>query len=267
MTKDKLELRAGRMLSGNLAAAAKEKREEYRLERERERLARERRKQGAQRGPFDVRDGKARKVAIYTRVSTPKPDPAALTFDQRPEIQELPIRQMCERNGWDVYKVYSDRVDGTKQNRPGLDAMMAEVETHMFDTVAVWRFDRLARNLKHLLAIKDKLDEWSVDLISHQEGLDTSTPMGICLFSIIGSIAQLERDLISQRVQSGMDYAKENGTRSGKPIGRPKTVTVDVGEVRLLRRQGLPWREVKKQMGQSYSSIRRAVFLAEKRGE
>jgi putative DNA-invertase from lambdoid prophage Rac len=96
-----------------------------------------------------------------------------------------------------------------------------------------------------------------IDFISHQEALDPSTPMGKAMFTIIAAMAELERGVIRERVVAGLRYAQQHGTRSGNPMGRPKTV-FDRDEARALRTQGWSWQKIAKKFGVSPSTVRRA---------
>ena len=125
-------------------------------------------------------------------------------------------------------------VSGTKASRPALDALMNGARKCLFDVVLVWRFDRFARSVKHLVDALHEFRSLGISFISYQESIDTTTPMGEAMFTIISAMAKLERDIIVQRVKAGMRKAKEQGKR----IGRPKAV-VDVDRILSLRQQGL----------------------------
>ena len=116
-------------------------------------------------------------------------------FGQRPELQEGPLRELAEQRGWTVAEVFTDRISGTKETRPGLDRLMAAARRGEFDAVLVWRFDRFARSTKHLVEALAEFQSLGIEFVSHQEAIDTSTPMGRAMFAVIGAMAQLERDL------------------------------------------------------------------------
>ena len=167
-----------------------------------------------------------KKAAIYVRVST---------TDQDPEMQLLDLRRYVQQRGFYVYQEYVDvGISGTKTNRPALDALMDAARKRLFDVVLVWRFDRFARSTKHLVDALHEFRSLNIDFISYQEAIDTSSPIGEAMFTIISAMAKLERDIIVERVKAGMRKAKEQGKR----IGRPKAV-VDVDKILSLRRQGL----------------------------
>jgi DNA invertase Pin-like site-specific DNA recombinase len=202
-------------------------------------------------------------AAIYLRVSTTAktrngPDSV---FEQNPEVQELPLRQLAEQRGWTVSRVYSDRMSGAKENRPGLKALMADARRGAFQVVLVWRFDRFARSVEQLVSALAEFRSLKIDFVSHQESLDTSTAMGKAMFTIIAAMAELERSVIRERVSAGLDYAKKNGTKSGRAIGRPKAV-FNRGAIADLRRAGLSLRQIARKLGVSEKTIRRTWSAA-----
>jgi DNA invertase Pin-like site-specific DNA recombinase len=156
---------------------------------------------------------------------------------------ELPLRQMAEQRGWPVVRVYSDRMSGASESRPGLTALMADARRGAFDVVVVFRFDRFARSVKQLVLALAEFRTLGIDFVSSQEALDTSTPMGEAMFAIIAALAQLERRVIQERVIAGMEHARARGTKSGAAIGRPKVV-FDRARVLELREAGQSWRQI-----------------------
>jgi DNA invertase Pin-like site-specific DNA recombinase len=200
------------------------------------------------------------KVAIYIRVSTASKTKqgAEASYDQNPEVQEQPLRELARQRGWIVHQVYADRASGSKERRPGLDALMADARRGLFDVIAVWRFDRFARSVKQLVLALEEFRSLGIQFVSHQEALDTSTPMGAAMFTIIATMAQLERSIIRERVIAGLDHARKHRTKSGKPIGRPRAVfRRDL--VAELRRNGRSWAEIARKTGASIGSVRRAL--------
>src|SRR5689334_21956835 len=185
----------------------------------------------------------ARRAVAYLRVSTANKTRrgGVLTFDQDPAVQEQPLRDLIAGRGWMLTRVYSDRISGAKEIRPGLDALMADARRGAFDVVVVFRFDRFARSVKQLVLALEEFRALGIDFVSHQEALDTSTPMGRAMFTIVAAIAELERNIIRERVVAGLEYAHTNGTRSGKPVGRPRVIFRH-DQVFELRNQGVPWR-------------------------
>ena len=198
-------------------------------------------------------------AAVYVRVSTAAKSKQgdAVNFIQNPDVQEQPLRDLVVQRGWVLHRVYSDRASGAKQRRPGLDALMADARRGLFDAVVVWRFDRFARSVPQLVLALEEFRTLGIDFISHQEALDTSTPMGKAMFTFIGAMAELERSIIRERVLAGLEHASRNGTRSGRPVGRPRVV-LDRERIRQLRdTEKLTWPEIARRVHSSNGSVRR----------
>jgi DNA invertase Pin-like site-specific DNA recombinase len=151
-----------------------------------------------------------KRAALYLRVST---------LDQHPETQLYDLRQMAQQRGYQIVEEYTDRISGAKAKRPGLDAMMRDGRRGRFDIVLVWASDRIARSVKHFLDVLDELNRLNVEFISFREQIDTGGPLGRAVVVIIGAIAELERNLIVERVRAGMRRAKLEGRHIGrKPL-------------------------------------------------
>src|SRR5215469_13409969 len=189
-----------------------------------------------------------RRASLYLRVSTATKSRRGevIAFEQDPAVQERPLRELIAQRGWTVYRVYSDRLSGAKETRPGLNALMADARRGVFDVVVVWRFDRFARSIKQLVLALEEFRSLEIDFVSHQEALDTSTPMGRAMFTIIAAMAELERSIIRERVQAGVAHAQLRGTKSGKPIGRPRAV-FRRDQVLQLRTEGCSWSKIARQ--------------------
>ena len=154
-----------------------------------------------------------RRVALYTRVST-----TAQADKHGSEFQQTALRKLAEQRGWEVVEIYADEgFSGRKAKRPALEALMRELRRGNLDIVAVWRFDRLARSLSHLIRFLEECKGRNVDFVSYMEGIDTSTPIGMAMFQIAGAFAELESNLASERVQAGIDNAREKGVVLGRP--------------------------------------------------
>lgn len=176
------------------------------------------------------------RIALYTRVST---------HDQSVDMQLSDLRLYCKQRGFVIYKEYSDEgISGTKDRRPSLDELMADARKRKFDAVVVWRFDRFARSTKHLITALEEFRHLGIDFISYQESIDTSSPLGKALFVIVSAIAELERNIIVERVKAGLRRARENG----KTLGRPKTLNLNVEELIKMRRKGLSLRQIAKKV-------------------
>src|SRR6267143_4824940 len=146
-----------------------------------------------------------KRAALYLRVSTDK---------QTVENQEIQLRQVAERRGWEVVEVYNDAgISGSKgrADRPGLDQMLNDAGRRRFDIVLVWAIDRLGRSLIDLLGTVQHLEAVGVDLYIDQQAIDTTTPMGKLMFQVCGAFAQFERSMIQQRIHAGLQRARVQG--------------------------------------------------------
>ncbi len=152
------------------------------------------------------------RVALYARVST---------TDQSTDSQLLDLRRYTQERNWHVFREYCDNgISGTKDSRPALNDLMNDAKKRRFDVVLVWRFDRFARSTKHLILALEEFRNLGVDFVSYQENIDTSSPLGSAIFTMISAVAQLERDIFAERVKAGLRRAREKG----KQLGRPKVV-------------------------------------------
>jgi DNA invertase Pin-like site-specific DNA recombinase len=164
---------------------------------------------------------RAKRVAIYARVSTD---------EQSVDLQLRDLRAYVEQRGWTCTEFVDEGVSGRKQSRPALNELMKEARRKRIDVVLVWRFDRFARSTRHLVTALEEFRSLGVDFVSHQEALDTSTPMGAAMFTIISAMAQLEVDILRERTKAGMAAAR----RRGKQIGG-KRLDLDPDRVSRLR--------------------------------
>jgi DNA invertase Pin-like site-specific DNA recombinase len=191
------------------------------------------------------------RAALYARIST-------LNHGQDPEVQLGEIREFCKRRGFTVAQEYVDKgICGSRERRPALDRLLADCRKRLVDAVVVYRYDRFARSLRQLVNALEEFRALGIDFISIHEGVDTSTPNGRLIFGIFASIAEFERELIRDRVRSGLAAAKAKGKR----IGRPR-VTVDVPRITSLRRRGRSWAEITRETGVSKGTAQRAVAPA-----
>jgi DNA invertase Pin-like site-specific DNA recombinase len=148
-----------------------------------------------------------KKAAIYARVST---------VDQHLENQILDLRKLAAQRGFEVVREYCDKISSSKARRPRLDAMMADARRGEFSVVLVAAFDRIARSTKNFLEIIDELNGLGIEFVSAREAIDTSGPMGRLFVTLVGSIAELERSLIVERIKAGMRRARLEGQRLGR---------------------------------------------------
>ena len=155
------------------------------------------------------------RAALYCRVST---------SDQTCENQLLELRRYVEARGWTTTEYLDHGVSGSKERRPALDCLMADARRRRFDVVLVWRFDRLGRNVKHLVNTLDELAKLDIAFTSLNEGIDTTTTAGRLQMHILASIAEFERDRINERVRAGIARARRDGKRLGR---KPRRVSDD----------------------------------------
>jgi DNA invertase Pin-like site-specific DNA recombinase len=193
-----------------------------------------------------------KKAALYARVST---------NGQEPTVQFLELREFCNRRGFQIAAEFVDKgISGSREQRPALDKLMVACRKRQVDAVVVYRYDRFARSLRQLVNALEEFRCLGVDFISIHEGVDTSTPNGRLVFGIFATIAEFERELIRDRVRSGLAAAKARGVR----VGRPR-VLVDAATIACLRREGLSWSEITRDTGISKGTAQRAVLsLAQK---
>src|SRR6516162_2536161 len=187
------------------------------------------------------------RVAIYARVST-------ANNGQDPTMQTRELEQFAQARGWQVIGCYVDTVSGSKDRRPELDRLMADAHRRRFDVVAVWKFDRFARSVSHLLRALDTFRVLGIEFVSLSESLDTATPAGRMVFTVLGAVAELERSLIAERVRAGL----RNARAKGKRLGRPRK-SVDARRIATLRGQGRSVRQMASELGYSRSVVHKTL--------
>jgi DNA invertase Pin-like site-specific DNA recombinase len=193
------------------------------------------------------------RTALYARVSTNDKG-------QDPEVQMREMREFCPRRGWEIVDAYIDSgISGSKERRPQLDRLMADARKRKFDAVLVYRFDRFARSMRQLVNALAEFQSLGIEFISLHEGIDTSTPNGRLVFGIMASIAEFERELIRDRVKSGIQHARAKGRR----LGRPR-VHVNAAQIANLRRQDRSWAEISTETGLSAGVVKRAFYSLSK---
>jgi len=170
------------------------------------------------------------KCAVYARVSTNN-------GHQSPEMQLRELRIFAKKRGWKITAEYVDHgVSGAKDSRPQLDLLMEDAKQKKFQAVLVWKFDRFARSVSHLLRALETFNKLGIGFVSLSEQIDTSTPAGKMIFTILGAVAELERSLIGERIKAGLRNAKAKGVKLGKQPLRPLTPK-DIAAIRRDRRQ------------------------------
>jgi len=182
--------------------------------------------------PLPTQENRSIRAAIYGRVST-------VNHGQDVGMQIAELRQFAAARGWQIANEYTDHVTGSKDSRPALNQLMADAHKRKFDVVAVWKFDRFARSTAHLLRALETFRALGIDFCSYSEQLDTTTPAGKMVFTVLGAVAELERSLIVERVKAGLRHARAKGRR----LGRPRSA-VDLNRLKTLRAAGCSWRTI-----------------------
>lgn len=190
---------------------------------------------------------KNKTVAIYARVSTGQ---------QKADLQIRELRSFVKRSGWKLYKEFVDEgYSGRDTKRPEYIRMMEDARRRRFNILLVWKLDRLSRSTKDLLTTVEELDALGVDFVSYENQIDTTTPSGKLFFTIVAAFAQFEREIIRERVIAGLDNAK----RKGKVLGRPKLGNPVIEEAKKLRKKGLSFRQIGRELETPESTIRKRL--------
>lgn len=191
-------------------------------------------------------------VAIYLRVSTK---------DQSTDAQLAELTQLVERRGW-KYRVFCDKgQSGAKESRPAFDEMMREVRRGRISAICIWALDRLARSLRQLLDISQELQRLNVDLVAVKQDLDTSSPAGRLVYSVLSCVAEFEMELLRDRVKAGIAQARRNGKRLGRPPLR-KFDEHEMAQIRNLRKKGASIRGLAIRFGTTQYVVGKLVTLA-----
>ncbi len=188
------------------------------------------------------------RVGLYARVSTNG-------NGQSPEMQLRELREYCVRRGWSAAGEYVDvGISGAKDCRPELNRLLADAHRRRLDAVVVWKFDRFARSVSHLLRALETFKALGIEFVSLSEQVDTSTPTGKMVFTVLGAVAELERSLIAERVRAGL----RNARAKGKRLGRPR-VSVDAFKVAAARASGQSYASIAAALGVGEGTVRRAA--------
>jgi DNA invertase Pin-like site-specific DNA recombinase len=191
------------------------------------------------------------RVALYARVSTTQGQDVGLQLDE--------LRSSATQRGWTVAGEYVDEgISGARARRPALDKLLEDAQAGKFTLVAIWKLDRLARSVTHLLQMTESFNQWGVGLVSLRDAhIDTTTPTGRFTLQILGAVAELERSLIRERVIAGVERAKASGKHCGRPRKETSEKTLDAA--RALLDQGWSWRATAEAVGVQKDTLRRRL--------
>ena len=191
-------------------------------------------------------------IAIYARVSTDKQDT---------ENQISKLKEYIQLRDWQLENIYTDIITGKKKERPGLNEMLKNVKSGKINGVLVWKLDRLARSVKDAIDISDFLRRHNCQLIIYGSNIDTTTAEGRFFFHIVASFAELEASWISERTRLAYERKRKHAKALGKTVrwGRKKIKLPDddLERIKELRKQGMSWRNIAKELNYSYSTLRR----------
>jgi len=191
------------------------------------------------------------RAALYARVST-------TGHGQDVGLQLDELRQVAAQRGWKAVAYVDEGVSGAKDSRPALDRMLVDAREGRLDVVAIWKLDRLARSVRNLLELVDSLNAWGVGLVSLRDAhIDTTTPSGRFTLQILAAVAELERELVRERVIAGVRRAQA----AGKHCGRPK-VELDLRPALAMLGQGHGLKTTAKALGVSRATLRRRLVEA-----
>lgn len=186
-----------------------------------------------------------RRAALYSRVST-------RTHGQNPQVQIDELRSYASHRGWSICEYIDHGVSGTLESRTALNQLMNDARRRQFDVVLVWKLDRFARSLKHLVTALAELEALGVAFVSVSDNLDLTTPAGRLMFHIVGAMAEFERELCRERILAGQRHARAKG----KHLGRPRT-EVDVERVEQMRRARMSWRQIARKLDVPLGTLHR----------
>lgn len=153
-------------------------------------------------------------VATYYRVST---------GEQNLNNQAIELRNYCKQNHYKITREYADKISGIKTSRPELDRMLQDMRSKKFQAVVVWKFDRLGRSTAHLLQVLEEMKNKNIRLIATSQNIDTDTSMGKFFFTILSGFAEMERGIITERINLGLTRARKEGKKLGRPFGSKDT--------------------------------------------
>jgi DNA invertase Pin-like site-specific DNA recombinase len=191
------------------------------------------------------------RVALYARVST-----TALHNGkaQDPELQLRDLKGYVKLRGWRVVGEYVDHISSAKKDRPELQRLMVDAQNQKFDTVACWRFDRFARSAVELGTALEQFKQLGIAFVSMTEQVDTSSPTGELVLTILGAVAKMEREMIRERVRAGIRNRRAKGKHIGPP-GAKKITQEMFNKAHDLRKKELTLRAIGNKLGLSAMTV------------
>ena len=193
------------------------------------------------------------RAALYGRVST-------TNHGQDVGLQTRELKQFAEARGWQIFGEYLDEgISGAKDSRPELNRLMADAHKRRFEIVCVWKFDRFARSVSHLLRALETFKALGIDFVSFSEQMDTSTPAGKMVFTVLGAVAELERSLIVERVRAGMRNARAKGKRIGRPPQTQLSIEARTAIAGCYANEKTSLRTLAKRFGTSLATVQRCI--------
>ena len=187
------------------------------------------------------------KVALYARVSR-------ADKDQDPENQLRKLRHFAFAHEWEIFAEYKDFASGQAPIRPQFNRMISQARARHFDAVLIVRLDRLARSTKQLLNLLDEMDRFGIQLLCTDQDIDTKSPAGRLLFTVLGAVAELELELIRERTKDGLDRARAQGKKLGRPPNKARDEEID-----SLRAKGLSYRQIGARLGISHQAVKQRL--------
>lgn len=187
-----------------------------------------------------------KRVTIYARVSTQ---------EQHSDTQVNQLRSYAKDRNLSIVNTYEEKISATKAERPQLQKLLDDVRKRQTDVVLVWKLDRLARSTRELLNRLEEFRTLGVELLSYTENIDTTTPAGKALFSMVAVFAEFENDIRSERIRAGMANAKQKG----KHLGRPPTPETTIKRIKQMAKMGLPDSHIMRETGVSRNTLKKYV--------
>lgn len=191
------------------------------------------------------------RAVAYARVST--------LLKQEPEHQLVPIRGVIANRDLKLVDEYVDRITGSADRRKELDRLIGDARIGKFKVIVIYALDRLARDTRFLLNLIHELNGYGVTLISLRESIDLGTPIGRAVLQILGSIAELEKNLISERIKTALAVKKMTAAQTGWRCGRNPLPKEIVEQVKVLRAKGLSIRAISRELGIGKTSVERVL--------